>query len=313
VRRFRTRRRRSAALTLLPLAAITTATTITPAPAAGTDDARLDASEGTVRAGHAVTLSGAFPGPAADQIVEIRKRRRGSDTWRVVRRTRTNDAGAFRERFQPRATAYWRADLVLPERNAKPALREADRRTDRTRVRVRSRTRAELSTRHARVGDEVVIEGRVLPGSRRDVTVEVGGDALRTHTDSKGRLREEWRPGHTGTYDVRVVARGTRSTLGSQDGLGEVTVYRPAQASWYGPGLYGNRTACGQTLTPSIQGVAHRSMPCGTKLTLRYGHNTVEVRVIDRGPYAAGREFDLTYATKQRLGFPDTGTVLSSR
>ena len=32
--------------------------------------------------------------------------------------------------------------------------------------------------------------------------------------------------------------------------------------------------------------------------------------MIDRGPYVAGRDFDLTEATKQRLGFPDVGTVL---
>jgi rare lipoprotein A len=39
----------------------------------------------------------------------------------------------------------------------------------------------------------------------------------------------------------------------------------------------------------------------------------VSARVIDRGPYASGREFDLTGATKARLGFGSTGTVLSSR
>jgi rare lipoprotein A len=54
-------------------------------------------------------------------------------------------------------------------------------------------------------------------------------------------------------------------------------------------------------------------MPCGTKLTLRYGGRSVRVKVIDRGPFAGGREFDLTAATKNRLGFGSTGTVLSSR
>ena len=87
-----------------------------------------------------------------------------------------------------------------------------------------------------------------------------------------------------------------------------MTVYRPAAASWYGPGLYGNRTACGQTLTPSTLGVAHKSMPCGTKLKLRVtASNTVRVRVIDRGPYAGGREFDLTVATSSASAFRHTG------
>src|SRR6266545_2545909 len=39
-------------------------------------------------------------------------------------------------------------------------------------------------------------------------------------------------------------------------------------ASWYGPGFYGNRTACGQLYTPEILGVAHLTLPCGTLLTL---------------------------------------------
>ncbi len=54
-------------------------------------------------------------------------------------------------------------------------------------------------------------------------------------------------------------------------------------------------------------------MPCGTKLKLRYRHKTVKVKVIDRGPYAGNREFDLTEATKNKLGFPDVGTVWASK
>jgi rare lipoprotein A len=54
-------------------------------------------------------------------------------------------------------------------------------------------------------------------------------------------------------------------------------------------------------------------MRCGTKLRLRYRGRTVSARVIDRGPFAGNREFDLTAATKERLGFGSTGTVLSSK
>src|SRR4029077_11272191 len=41
-------------------------------------------------------------------------------------------------------------------------------------------------------------------------------------------------------------------------------------ASWYGPGFYGNRTACGQVYTPEIVGVAHRTLRCGTMVVLEY-------------------------------------------
>ena len=90
-------------------------------------------------------------------------------------------------------------------------------------------------------------------------------------------------------------------------------MYRPTHASWYGPGLYGNSTACGGALTPGRLGVAHRWLPCGTRVTLRYRGRSVTVPVIDRGPFAAGREWDLTAATKSKLRFGDVGVVWSTR
>ena len=80
-------------------------------------------------------------------------------------------------------------------------------------------------------------------------------------------------------------------------------------ASWYGPGFYVNRTACGQTYTPEILGVAHKTLPCGTLLTLTYGTRAVTVAVIDRGPYIAGRTIDLSNATKLALGCTDLCTL----
>jgi hypothetical protein len=75
--------------------------------------------------------------------------------------------------------------------------------------------------------------------------------------------------------------------------------------SYFGPGLYGNGTACGLTLTATLQGVAHRTLPCGSLVHLAYAGRDVTVPVVDRGPNVAGREFDLTYATKLALGCPD--------
>ena len=72
-------------------------------------------------------------------------------------------------------------------------------------------------------------------------------------------------------------------------------------ASSYGPGLWGNRTACGQTLTRSTRGVAHRSLPCGTRLQICRRGRCVHARVTDRGPFVAGRTLDLTAATTREL------------
>ncbi|MBA2314023.1 MAG: hypothetical protein H0V87_01440 [Chloroflexi bacterium] len=81
--------------------------------------------------------------------------------------------------------------------------------------------------------------------------------------------------------------------------------------SWYGPGFYGNRTACGQTYSTSIMGVAHKSLPCGTLVTFRNPANgaVVTVPVIDRGPYVAGRNWDLSAATCTALSHCYTGPI----
>lgn len=77
-------------------------------------------------------------------------------------------------------------------------------------------------------------------------------------------------------------------------------------ASWYGPGFYGRRTACGQTYTPEILGVAHRILRCGTLIRLTSPAGiTLTVPVIDRGPYIAGRALDLSNATKIGLACRD--------
>jgi rare lipoprotein A (peptidoglycan hydrolase) len=68
------------------------------------------------------------------------------------------------------------------------------------------------------------------------------------------------------------------------------------ELSWYGPGFYGHRTACGYALTTTLLGVAHRTLPCGTLITFKNPENgrTITVPVVDRGPYVAGRQWDLT-------------------
>jgi hypothetical protein len=90
-------------------------------------------------------------------------------------------------------------------------------------------------------------------------------------------------------------------------------------ASWYGPGFYGNRLPCWQWLQANGQpiqflsetwGVAHKSLPCGTMLVLTHGPNTITVPVVDRGPYVAGREIDLSPRVKAALGCTDLCTVL---
>ncbi len=106
-----------------------------------------------------------------------------------------------------------------------------------------------------------------------------------------------------------LVSRTDGGTETADVAVGQVRKLRPTTASWYGPGLFGNRTACGQTLTPGLRGVAHKSLPCGTKLTVRFRGRTTRATVVDRGPFHAGREFDLTQATARAIGFNQVGRV----
>ena len=54
--------------------------------------------------------------------------------------------------------------------------------------------------------------------------------------------------------------------------------------SWYGPGFFGSGTACGQTYTKTLMGVAHRTLPCGTLVTFRNPANGREVTVAGHRP-----------------------------
>jgi rare lipoprotein A len=85
--------------------------------------------------------------------------------------------------------------------------------------------------------------------------------------------------------------------------------WRYGGASWYGPGLWGNRTACGQTLRPRTMGVAHKTLSCGTSVKFVYKGKAVVTQVIDRGPYAHGRAWDFTKAVSDTLGFEGVGRV----
>jgi hypothetical protein len=80
-------------------------------------------------------------------------------------------------------------------------------------------------------------------------------------------------------------------------------------ATWYGPGFFGERTSCGQRLRRKTIGVAHRHLPCGTKVTLKYRGRYVRARVIDRGPYTRGVRWDLTQKTARKLHLEVTDTI----
>lgn len=131
----------------------------------------------------------------------------------------------------------------------------------------------------------------------------------RARTGRHGRFRLSYSPRRLGSAWIRLRFAGNAAARPSHRRLGKLNVYRLAEVSWYGGG---GSLACGGALTSSTMGVANKTLPCGTLVTLRYGDRTVRVPVVDRGPYVAGREFDLTEATKEALGFDGVGQVWST-
>lgn len=149
-----------------------------------------------------------------------------------------------------------------------------------------------------------------------DVTVTLragkGGRVLdRNRVDAGERFRLDGRAKPGTKLYLSAAQDGHRAS--EPVAVGQVRRLRAAVASWYGPGLYGNRTACGQRLTPGLRGVAHKTLPCGTRVTIRHGGRTTHARVIDRGPFHGAREFDLTNATARAVGFRHVGRIWVTR
>jgi rare lipoprotein A (peptidoglycan hydrolase) len=102
-------------------------------------------------------------------------------------------------------------------------------------------------------------------------------------------------------------AAPTASPSASPSVRAKPKIHKTAIATWFGPGFYGKQTACGQTLTPSVIGVANRTLPCGTLVRVSYNGRTLTVPVLDRGPYShIGADWDLTGGAAQALGVSET-------
>jgi rare lipoprotein A (peptidoglycan hydrolase) len=168
---------------------------------------------------------------------------------------------------------------------------------------------------NVRMGRRALVRGRIQPaGSTVALQISRRGRWItldRDRTDAAGAyvLRDRVKRPQSVRVRVKVVDGGP---AGSRR-LGRLNVYRSAYASWYGPGLYGGHLSCGGTLDAGDLGVAHKTLPCGSKVTLRHHGRVLRVPVIDRGPYVGGREYDLTEATAQRLRFRGHGAIQSTK
>jgi rare lipoprotein A (peptidoglycan hydrolase) len=83
------------------------------------------------------------------------------------------------------------------------------------------------------------------------------------------------------------------------------------QASWYGPGFHGRRTANGEVFNQNALTAAHRTLPFGTlvRVTNLRNNRQVVVRINDRGPFVGGRIIDLSAGSARQIGMISSGVA----
>lgn len=86
-------------------------------------------------------------------------------------------------------------------------------------------------------------------------------------------------------------------------------IMETGKASYYADKFQGRKTANGETFRQSKRTAAHRTLPFGTKVTVKNLTNgrKVKVRINDRGPFVKGRTIDLSKKAAKRIGMVDAG------
>ncbi len=137
------------------------------------------------------------------------------------------------------------------------------------------------------------------------------------------------RPGET-LYRIALYFGVSVEALMAANGLGDTRIvpgqritypwpkgarfYERGEASWYGPGFHGRRTASGERFDQEALTAAHPRLPFGTRVLVRREDTgeTVVVRINDRGPFKRGRIIDLSYAAARAIGMDRSGTAVVS-
>ncbi len=265
--------------------------------------------------GRDVIVRGAAPSEAGHTVV-LEFARHGATAWRRLSATTVAGDGSFRLTGALAQSGMVRAldtstgsETPLLARSSGGAVAQTSAPVPvdvSARIRVRPRPISVLG------GQAVLVRGRLLPGlSGREVS-------LQGRENGRWRTHSSTRTGTAGHFALRYVAdaarqerirvkfEGDAANGRSTATAGQMTVYREAGASWYNDG---GTTACG---FHAEYGVANRTLPCGTKVALRYNGRSVTATVDDRGPYVGGRDWDLNQNTASALGFGGVGTVWSS-
>ena len=279
---------------------------------------KLNVSPGKVRFGHPVRVTGSAPAADRGRRVFLLTAASSQSTWHQIAVTHATKTGRFTFRIVPRASGLLRA-AIPGATAATPTTGEATAgianvQTAEVRALTVKARFAVPAAAHAIVGStrRVHVGGKLLPAVPGRVVQLQGHTAQGWHTVAEARtgqhggFRLSFAPHSATGQSLRVLFTGDARNARSAQSAGTVNALHPVLASWYNDA---GTTGCG---FHAGLGVANKTLPCGTHVTLHYGGRTVNAVVDDRGPYVAGREFDLNQNTAAALGFAGVGTVWAS-
>jgi rare lipoprotein A len=320
----------------------------TAAPAAALHAARPAA----VRYGQRATVRGNAPISAAGVAIELRYRAANAMSWHVVARGRVRPDGRFAltaavarsgglqvvaAGLASDASELTRSAPSFSSKHVSGALTNPVQSTTTTAVAPTTSPSARTTpievaaspVRHLTVkprlllsgsgktatavaGTATQIRGHLLPGiAGRRVVLEVRRGhrwvpTASAHTRRGGGFDFHYVPAATTSQRVHVAFAGDRLNAHADSASRAVTPMQYAQVSWYDDA--GN-TACGFHAT---YGIASRTLPCGSKVTISYGGRSVVATVDDRGPFVYSRLYDLNQNVAGALGIYGVATVLAS-
>jgi rare lipoprotein A len=258
--------------------------------------------------GHAVTISGWAAAGQAGHSVTLLGADPGAMNWRTLATTRISPLGRFRFTLRARRSLVLRAVEAAVASAETPAVAIIPASSATHPMTVAARWAAIRRPGGLLAPGVVRSSGRLLP--------QTAGRVIRL----QGLVGRRWRTlaravtGGRGGFSLRGMARhegerlrlafaGDAGNTAVSMPLGQIAVFTAAVVSWYDDA---GQTGCG---FHAVDGVASRTLPCGTQLDFRDAGRTVTATVDDRGPYVGGRSFDLNQNTAAALGFSGVGVV----
>ena len=228
------------------------------------------------------------------KTVHLQRQKANQEGWRSI---------ASETLGRDRAIAFTLRGL---KETARYRLRYGTERSDAVRINVKPRLTLNISPDHVMSGNQMTLRGVLYPKvrgrtARLQWKVDGAWRTIERVSVGDGEYRVPLRSPAPGHRRVRITfSQDARNGWARRTDRSHS--YERSLATWYGPGFYGNHTACGPVLQRDSIGVAHRVLPCGTKVEILYRGRTVTVPVIDRGPYGDSN-WDLTQRTAEKINF----------